>query len=80
MSISGIGSKSALGVQSLVEMRRQLDDLQRPGVVAVAGLAGPDCATGSPPSKGSAARLPTSTYASISRKARSTASPISGEA
>ena len=29
MSISGIGSKSALGVQSLVEMRRQLDDLQR---------------------------------------------------
>ena len=29
MSITGIGSESALGVQSLVEMRRQLDDLQR---------------------------------------------------
>ncbi|MPZ39964.1 MAG: flagellar biosynthesis protein FlgL [Rhizobiales bacterium] len=29
MSISGIGSRSALGVQSLVDMRRQLDDLQR---------------------------------------------------
>ena len=29
MSISGIGSRSALGVQSLVEMRRQLDELQR---------------------------------------------------
>ena len=29
MSISGIGTRSALGVQSLVEMRRQLDDLQR---------------------------------------------------
>jgi flagellin-like hook-associated protein FlgL len=29
MSISGIGTRSALGVRSLVEMRRQLDDLQR---------------------------------------------------
>ena len=29
MSISGIGSRSAMGVQSLVDMRRQLDDLQR---------------------------------------------------
>ena len=29
MSISGIGTRSALAVQSLVEMRRQLDDLQR---------------------------------------------------
>ncbi|MEA2906568.1 MAG: flagellar hook-associated protein 3 FlgL [Alphaproteobacteria bacterium] len=29
MSISGIGSRSALGVQSLVDMRAQLDDLQR---------------------------------------------------
>jgi flagellin-like hook-associated protein FlgL len=29
MSISGIGSRSALGVQSLVDMRRQLDDLQQ---------------------------------------------------
>jgi flagellar hook-associated protein 3 FlgL len=29
MSITGIGSRSALGVQSLVDMRRQLDDLQR---------------------------------------------------
>ena len=27
--ISGIGTRSALGVQSLVDMRRQLDDLQR---------------------------------------------------
>jgi len=29
MSISGIGTRSALSVQTLVEMRRQLDDLQR---------------------------------------------------
>jgi flagellin-like hook-associated protein FlgL len=29
MSISGIGSRSALSVQSLIDMRRQLDDLQR---------------------------------------------------
>ncbi len=29
MSISGIGNRSALVVQSLVDMRRQLDDLQR---------------------------------------------------
>ena len=29
MSISGIGTRSALTVQSFVEMRRQLDDLQR---------------------------------------------------
>jgi flagellin-like hook-associated protein FlgL len=29
MSISGIGSGSALGVQALLDMRRQLDDLQR---------------------------------------------------
>lgn len=29
MSISGIGNRSALTVQTLVEMRRQLDDLQR---------------------------------------------------
>ena len=29
MSITGIGSRSSLAVQSLVEMRRQLDDLQR---------------------------------------------------
>ncbi len=29
MNIGGIGTRSALGVQSLVEMRRQLDDLQR---------------------------------------------------
>jgi flagellin-like hook-associated protein FlgL len=29
MSITGIGSRSALAVQSLVEMRRQLDELQR---------------------------------------------------
>jgi flagellar hook-associated protein 3 FlgL len=29
MSISGIGTRSALTVQSLVEMRKQLDDLQR---------------------------------------------------
>jgi flagellar hook-associated protein 3 FlgL len=29
MSISGIGSSSSLSVQSLVDMRRQLDDLQR---------------------------------------------------
>lgn len=29
MSISGIGTRSALAVQTLVEMRRQLDDLQR---------------------------------------------------
>lgn len=29
MSISGIGTRSALGVQALVDMRRQLDDLQR---------------------------------------------------
>ncbi len=29
MTISGIGSRSALGVQTLVDMRRQLDDLQR---------------------------------------------------
>ena len=29
MSITGIGSKSSLVVQSLVDMRRQLDDLQR---------------------------------------------------
>ncbi len=29
MSISGIGTRSALNVQTLVEMRRQLDDLQR---------------------------------------------------
>jgi flagellin-like hook-associated protein FlgL len=29
MSISGIGNRSALGVQTLVDMRRQLDDLQR---------------------------------------------------
>ena len=29
MSISGIGTRSALGIQTLVEMRRQLDELQR---------------------------------------------------
>jgi flagellar hook-associated protein 3 FlgL len=29
MSVSSIGSRSALAVQSLVEMRRRLDDLQR---------------------------------------------------
>ena len=29
MSIGGIGTRSALGVQTLVDMRRQLDDLQR---------------------------------------------------
>src|SRR4051812_13979322 len=29
MSISGIGSRSALGVQTLLDMRSQLDDLQR---------------------------------------------------
>ena len=29
MTISGISSRSALGVQTLVDMRRQLDDLQR---------------------------------------------------
>jgi flagellin-like hook-associated protein FlgL len=29
MSISGIGSKTSLAVQSLVDLRRQLDDLQR---------------------------------------------------
>src|SRR5262245_40606802 len=29
MSISGVGSRSTLAVQSLVDMRRQLDDLQR---------------------------------------------------
>ena len=29
MSITGIGSQSSLVVQSLVDMRRQLDDLQR---------------------------------------------------
>ena len=29
MTISGIGSRSALGVQTLVDMRRQLDELQR---------------------------------------------------
>jgi len=29
MTISGIGSRSSLGVQTLVDMRRQLDDLQR---------------------------------------------------
>jgi flagellar hook-associated protein 3 FlgL len=29
MSIIGIGSRSALVAQSLVDMRRQLDDLQR---------------------------------------------------
>jgi flagellar hook-associated protein 3 FlgL len=29
MNISGISTRSALGVQTLVEMRRQLDDLQR---------------------------------------------------
>jgi flagellar hook-associated protein 3 FlgL len=29
MSVSGIGARSALGVQSLVEMRQQLDELQR---------------------------------------------------
>jgi flagellin-like hook-associated protein FlgL len=29
MTISGIGTRSALGVQALVDMRRQLDDLQR---------------------------------------------------
>ena len=29
MSISGIGSRSSLGVQALVDMRAQLDDLQR---------------------------------------------------
>ena len=29
MTISGIGTRSALGVQSLVDMRNQLDDLQR---------------------------------------------------
>jgi len=29
MTISGIGSRTTLSVQSLVDMRRQLDDLQR---------------------------------------------------
>ena len=90
MSISGIGSRrSALGVQTLVEMRRQLDELQRQlgdrqeiGHLCRPRARSRTCGRPAQPALRRSRRfensITTSMCASTSRRPRSAGSPTSG--